>query len=243
MSLYELISGVVEGIGSLLYPPHCALCGADLNYGEYLCPGCRGQALRIKPPFCQTCSQPFDGEITAEFSCANCSHRRVHFDCAAVRYRSRGIVRELLHRFKYQNEFYLRHPLSEWLQENLDDSRLRYPPIDALVPVPLHAVRQREREFNQAEALATMLASKSSLRVQNCLVRIVNTTSQTRLDRTERMENLHNAFRLRKNQQVYSMHLVLVDDVFTTGSTVDECARVLKKAGAASVRAITVARG
>lgn len=204
---------------------------------------CKKKASEIKPPFCHVCSQPFDGAISGEFSCVNCSHRHLHFDCAVTRYRSRGIVRETLHRFKYQHEFYLRHPLAEWLEESLDDPRLESPAIDALVPVPLHAVRRREREFNQAEALAETIGARRRLRVLNCLTRVRNTGTQTRLDRTERMENLHNAFCLRKDQRVQSMRLVLVDDVFTTGSTVNECARILKKAGAASVRAITVARG
>ncbi|MEA3187566.1 MAG: hypothetical protein QOD99_1396, partial [Chthoniobacter sp.] len=116
-------------------------------------------------------------------------------------------------------------------------------PVDALVPVPLHHRRFREREFNQALALAQLAGAHAHLPVADCLRRIRYTTTQTRFDRFERMENLRNAFELRHNSHVRGQHLVLVDDVFTTGSTVDECARVLMKGGAASVRAITVARG
>ena len=153
------------------------------------------------------------------------------------------MVREFVHRFKYDRHFYLRHPLTDWLAETLDDERIRAQPIDALVPVPLHSARFREREFNQADVLAELLAARTGTPLLRALDRIRYTTTQTRLDRHERMENLRNAFRVRHTSAVQNRHLVLVDDIFTTGSTVDECARVLRAAGAASVRVVTVARG
>jgi competence protein ComFC len=228
---------------TLLYPPHCAICGVDLERGQHLCPACNETARRIQPPFCKTCSQPFDGAIEQEFSCSNCAQRRFHFECAVACYRSRGIVRDLLHRFKYQGEFYLRHPLSEWLADGLADSRLASEKFDCLVPVPLHPVRERERQFNQAEELAKIVGRGTGTPVLDCLKRIRRTPTQTRFDRAERMENLRNAFKMRENRNVQGKHLVLVDDVFTTGSTADECARVLKNSGAKSVRVLTAARG
>ncbi len=136
----------------------------------------------------------------------------------------------------------LRHTLADWLAEALDDPRIAGRSFDALVPVPLHHVRRREREFNQAEVLAELVAHKAGKPVWDALRRIRSTPTQTRLDRAERMENLSGAFVVRKPVQVRGRHLLLVDDVFTTGSTVEECSRVLLKAGAASVRVITVAR-
>ena len=232
-----------EALVSLLYPPHCANCGADTEGGVHLCAACAGQAKKIVAPFCQRCSEPFDGAITGEFTCANCADRTLHFDCAVSRYLSRGVVREFVHRFKYDRHFYLRHPLADWLAAALDDERIRAQPIGALVPVPLHSARFREREFNQADVLAELLAQRTGTPLLRALTRIRYTTTQTRLDRHERMENLRNAFRVRQTSAVQNRHLVLVDDVFTTGSTVDECARVLRAAGAASVRVVTVARG
>ena len=232
-----------EALVSLLYPPHCANCGADTEGGVHLCAACAGQAKKIVAPFCQRCSEPFDGAITGEFTCANCADRTLHFDCAVSRYLSRGVVREFIHRFKYDRHFYLRHPLADWLAAALDDERIRAQPIGALVPVPLHSARFREREFNQADVLAELLTQRTGTPLLRALTRIRYTTTQTRLDRHERMENLRNAFRVRQTSAVQNRHLVLVDDVFTTGSTVDECARVLRAAGAASVRVVTVARG
>ena len=239
----KILRRATDALLSLLYPPHCALCGSDTMAGRHLCEPCLAKAARIDAPFCRQCSQPFDGAIESEFTCSNCEGRRFHFDCAVSRYRSTGLVRELVHRFKYDRCLYLRNPLAEWLAETLDDARITAHSFDYLVPVPLHAARMREREFNQADVLARLVADRHGERVLHALRRVRYTTTQTRLDRSERMRNLRNAFRVRHSRTVSGSHLILVDDVFTTGSTVDECARVLKKAGAASVRVITVARG
>ena len=239
----KILRRATDALLSLLFPPHCATCGADTPARRHLCDGCLEKAARIEAPFCRQCSQPFDGAIDGQFTCSNCEGRGFHFDCAVSRYRSTGLVRELMHRFKYGRCLYLSLPLVEWLDETLDDERIRAQSFDGLVPVPLHAARRREREFNQADVLARLLAKRRGVRVIHALVRIRYTTTQTRLDREERMQNLRNAFRVRHSRRVSESHLILVDDVFTTGSTVDECARVLKESGAASVRVVTVARG
>jgi ComF family protein len=243
MRIGQALKLTAEGLLGLIYPPHCAACGADTPSGLHLCTACSEQVRPISPPFCRQCSQPFDGAIEGEFVCANCRETKFHFDCAVTRHLSRGVVREFIHRFKYDRQFYLRHPLAEWMAVALEDERIRAQPFDAFVPVPLHATRYRERDFNQAEVLAKLMAKRSGRPVLHALKRIRYTTTQTRLDREERMENLRNAFRVRHAPAVQGRHLILVDDVFTTGSTVEECARVLTLAGAASIRVITVARG
>jgi ComF family protein len=243
MKTPTLVKRFAEALGTLFYPPHCAGCGRQVAPGGYLCEVCAGVVRRIEAPFCEKCSQPFHGEISGPFTCANCGDRDYHFTCGVSCFRSAGVVRELVHRFKYNGELYLRHPLAGWLAATLDDARIAGEPFDLLVPVPLHPARQREREFNQAEVLARTLGKRAGARVACCLRRVRYTTTQTRLDREERMENLRNAFQLGQNHDVHDQRILLVDDVLTTGSTLDECARVLRGAGAASVRAITVARG
>jgi ComF family protein len=228
---------------SLLYPPCCEACGAGVEHPRYLCEACEAGAVRIDAPFCEVCSEPFQGAMSGPFTCANCADRKFRFTCAVARYRSQGIVRDFIHRFKYWREFRLRHPLANWAAEALDDDRIRAQPADALVPVPLFIARQRHREFNQAAVLARLVGKRAGIPVSDCLVRTRNTTSQVACDRKTRMENLRNAFAMRHSSDVRGRHLLLVDDVLTTGSTLDECALVLLKAGAASVRAITVARG
>lgn len=232
----------VRALVSLLYPPTCAVCHGSIGFEEYLCTACAAKAPRIKPPFCATCSEPFDGAITQTFSCANCAHRVLHFEAAVAVYRSRGIVRKLIHDFKYGHHVYLRHPVADWLAETMGDARLQEQRFDLVIPVPLHPARKRERGFNQAELLAELLAARTGLPWQTALERIRYTTTQTAFDRAERMENLRDAFRLRKKADVRGLRVLLIDDVLTTGSTLSECARVLKASGAISVHAATAAR-
>ena len=227
---------------SLFYPALCAICSEPIEAPRYLCAACAQKAPRIKPPFCATCSEPFAGAITEAFSCANCAHRVLHFASAVAAYRSRGVVRKIMHNFKYGHQIQLRHPVADWLMETLDDPRLQGRRFDIVVPVPLHPARKRERGFNQAELLAEILSARAGLAMHAALERIRYTTTQTAFDRAERMENLRDAFRLRKKAHVRGLRVLLIDDVLTTGSTLSECARVLTAGGAISVHAATAAR-
>jgi len=229
-------------IASLFYPPVCTICSANVPSREYLCEECDAKITRIVPPFCAKCSEPFEGAITGPFTCANCAHRTIYFDAAVSAYRSRGIVRRIILDFKYGRRLYLRHLVARWLFAALDDDRLRQQRFDVIIPVPLHPARERERGFNQATLLAELASAQMSLQARPLLERTRYTTTQTAFDRAERMENLHGAFRLRKSADVRKLRVLLIDDVLTTGSTLSECARVLKKAGAISVHAATAAR-
>src|SRR5882762_1022838 len=231
-----------RGIASLLYPPACTICLAAVDIGEHLCAECEAKVARIVPPFCAKCSEPFDGAITTTFACANCAHRRLYFEAAVSAYRARGIVRHVILNFKYGKQIHLRHLVARWLVAAFDDERLRERRFDVIVPVPLHPARERERGFNQAELLAEWLSDHLSLPLRPALQRIHYTTTQTAFDRSERMQNLRGAFRLRKKGDVRNLRVLLIDDVLTTGSTLSECARVLKEAGAHSIYAATAAR-
>ena len=241
MSALAKFNGL-HAIASLLYPPACTICSASVAAGEYLCAECDAKITRIVPPFCAKCSEPFAGAISGAFTCANCAHRTLDFDAAVAAYRSRGIVRRVILDFKYGRQIHLRHPVARWLLAALDDDRLRGHRFNIIIPVPLHPARHRQRGFNQAGLLAELLSAHTSIQVKPALERIRYTTTQTAFDRAERMENLHGAFRLRKNADVRDLHVLLIDDVLTTGSTLSECARVLKEAGARSVHAATAAR-
>ena len=232
-----------RGVVSLFYPTACAVCTQPLEPGQNLCLKCRESAPRLLPPFCAKCSQPFAGAISDSFVCANCEGRTLHFDAAVSCYRSRGAVRKIMHDFKYGRQLHLRHLIGRWLIETLADPRLAGRRFDCIVPVPLHTARKRERGFNQAELLALQLRRHSSIPVRDLLQRVRYTTTQTQFDRDERMQNLKGAFRLRQGCDVQGWRVLLVDDVLTTGSTLSECASVLKKAGAISVHAATAARG
>jgi competence protein ComFC len=168
----------VRAFLSLIYPPCCEGCGKAVEHPHYLCAHCAGGAVRIEPPFCEVCSEPFRGAIGGTFTCANCSGRDYRFTCAVSRYSGEGVVRDFIHRFKYFREYHLRHPLAAWAAEALDDPRIRAQKVDALVPVPLFRARERGREFNQAEVIARMVGRQACLPVSDCLLRTRNTTSQ-----------------------------------------------------------------
>jgi competence protein ComFC len=234
---------LLDTLLELFYPSNCVGCGYPQDRGTLLCEQCKATSPRIRAPFCRCCSRPFEGLISGDFCCPNCEDSTPAFDCVVSNYQARGVLRELIHRFKYGRQFYLRGVLAEFLVEAIQDARIQEYPINCLVPVPLHPVRLRERGFNQAEALAEALSKRTRLPVLRCVERRRHTNTQTRFDRAERMQNLRNAFALRESSDVRGKHLVLLDDVLTTGSTLHECALVLRAAGAESVRAITVARG
>jgi ComF family protein len=210
--------------------------------GVDLCADCAAGIERIHPPRCEVCSQPYAGKVPT-FTCPNCHGEGFHFDCAIAVVRSRGVVREMVHRLKYGKELWLGRVMAGWMREGFGDPRLAGWRADALVPVPLHPRRLREREFNQAEILCQELSRACGLPVLTPLVRRRYTTTQTRLDRKGRRQNLRDAFIPGKNADVMNLNLLLVDDVLTTGSTLDACAAVLREAGANSVRALTAARG
>src|SRR5438270_3577271 len=233
---------LLEAAVSLLYPPVCTICGKTVRAGEYLCKDCEAKTIRIVPPFCEKCSESFEGSISEPFTCANCAHRTMHFDAAVAAYRGRGVVRQIIHEFKYGRQIHLQHLVARWLCAALDDERLRGRKFDIIVPVPLHPTRQRERGFNQASLLADLLTARVSVPCKPVLKRVRYITTKTELDRAERMENLDNRFRLRRNANVRGLRVLLIDDVLTTGSTLSECARILKRSGAISVYAATAAR-
>jgi ComF family protein len=234
-------STLYQTVVNLCYPPFCISCRTSLEQG-LLCRDCLESAARIKAPYCQICSRPYTGEFGAPFSCPDCEDQPPAFDCVATRYQATGIVRDLIHRFKYSGEFHLRNLLVNWLEDALNDPRVSQEPFDAFVPVPLHPTRIRERGYDQIAALVELLAKRMRRPVWPCLRRSRYTESQTRFSRVDRLRNLQNAFELRKGTSVPGKRLLLIDDVLTTGSTLDECARVLKSHGAKSVRAVTVAR-
>jgi len=176
--------------------------------------------------------------------CSNCEGRRWHLSVIVTACRYEGLVRELIQRFKYGRDQSLVRPLGHLLVRGLDDPRLHGKVFDAIVPVPLHPLRKREREFNQSMLLARRLGKRMGIPVMDLLRRSRGTAPQAGFDRDARMRNLEGAFALRKGEKLPpNALLLLVDDVSTTGSTLDACAAVLLEEGASEVCGIVVARG
>ncbi|NJK90363.1 MAG: ComF family protein [Blastochloris sp.] len=192
--------------------------------------------------WCERCGEPYEGEMPEIFRCSNCAGRRWHISRARAAYRAEGAVRELIHEFKYNKEFHHLPQLTSWLEEGFERFYAEES-WDALVPVPLYPLRKREREFNQAEELARMLGRRRGLSVWKVLERVKKTETQAKLRRSERLRNQKGAFCVKSGFDLKGRRLLIIDDVFTTGATVDACAQVLHQAGAEHLAVLTVARG
>jgi ComF family protein len=167
----------------------------------------------------------------------------LHFDWARAAVHASGVVLEVIHRYKYRRERWFEPFLCELLAAAAERS-VRAGEWDWLVPVPLHPVKEREREFNQAFCLAHWLGRATGVPVARRLLRRAHYTStQTRLSRGRRQENVIDAFQVREGAELSGRRLILIDDVLTTGATTSECARVLKECGVHEVGVWTVARG
>ncbi len=230
---------------SFFYPEVCQICATHRGIpGEgYICSDCWTDVRFIQPPFCKRCGLPYAGEITAEFECSNCREMDLHFSSARSAVVANGLVLDVIHRYKYLRAL--------WFEPFLADLLLRQAkPVlseqkwDWIVPVPLHPLKQREREFNQAARLAAQLSCAINIPVKSKLLeRVEFTRTQTQLTRPQRMANVRSAFRLRNNLRLNGERIVLLDDVLTTGATTSACAKVLRKAGAGEICVWTVARG
>ncbi|MGA0846047.1 MAG: ComF family protein [Luteolibacter sp.] len=233
----------------LLYPCHCALCSTSLKHGKSLCDECFNELPRLHAPFCEPCGEPFPGQIDRSFSCPNCHGIRFHFDFARPALVRDDLVLQLVHRLKYAREIHLAASLGHLAALAFDDPRLAVALNESwpLIPVPLHPSRLRKRHFNQAAEIARALSRHSGSPVLQAIRRTRNTSSQTRLSRKQRMQNLRGAFHITRSGRHASANglpgAILIDDVLTTGSTVNECARVLRDAGVRKIAVITLMRG
>ncbi len=235
------LKSLLETVRDLIFPPHCAGCGHGIPNGWW-CETCRNSLHPIEPPRCKFCSQPFSGAFEGAFACPNCQGRTFHFECAVAVMPSRGAVRDLIHGLKYQGKMWAAEPLADLAIHGLEDPRIKSRP-DFLVPVPLHSLRRRERGYNQSEVLARAISRRASLPVLDALRRIRQTTTQTHFDRRQRMKNLKRAFSVAHPERIKDRTILLIDDVLTTGSTMDECAKELLRSGSGPVYALAIGRG
>jgi ComF family protein len=233
----------------LLYPPRCGLCSLPLSHGSSLCGSCSNDLPRLREPFCESCGEVFPGRIDQQFTCPNCSDLKFAFDFARPAMMRDERTLGLIHRLKYLREIHLAAALGGLAAEAFCDPRL-VPALAQswpLVPVPLHRGRLRKRHFNQAAEIGRGLAAETGLPIVHALKRTRDTTTQTMLSRRQRMDNLRGAFEItragRRLLENRPAGVVLVDDVLTTGSTVHECARVLRRHGFQCVCVVTVMRG
>lgn len=229
----ERLTQWARGALDLLYPPRCAGCG---RLGSLFCASCLARVELLRPPLCEHCGRP----VSMAGLCSFCRHASSALDGIRAAALFAEPLRSAIHHFKYENRQALARPLASLLHECWQ----RQPfPADVLVPVPLHERRLRERGYNQAALLARELGRELSLPVvEEAVRRERETRPQVGLTAAERRQNVADAFHC-SNGALRGCRVLLIDDVCTTGATLEACAIALRQEGeAASVWALVVAR-
>ena len=218
---------------NLLFPQRCIGCGKE---GDFLCYSCRSSLPRVMPPLCPKCGRPQLSGIL----CSSCVSWRAEIDGIRSPFRFDGVMRQAIHQLKYRNIRALAAPLAQLLSDYLITNPV---PGEVLVPVPLHRKRLRERGYNQSSLLARELAKLTSLPiVDDYLIRQRYALPQAKTSTVdERQSNVVNAFTCR-DKRLQNKPVLLIDDVSTSGATLNACATALKAAGAASVWGLVLAR-
>ena len=227
----------------LVYPRACEGCGESMDAAGYLCWDCLRQTEKVTRPYCEKCGDPVDGLVEGSYECSWCNRNRPQFEAARSVFMYRGPVMDMVHQLKYSGGVHLVNDMGE-IMAGAAKSTFAGVRFDVAIGVPLYARRERERGYNQAGVLASSIARKMGLECFNrAIARCRDTSSQTELKASDRARNVRGAFRSDYSDWLFSKHVLLVDDVMTTGATVDEVSRILKQAGAASVHVISFARG
>lgn len=242
----RFIRAFSERLLAAIFPPSCALCGAATAEEDlfHLCPECKKKLVPRGPHACVRCAQSIDGELAGAgiTLCGGCRLSPPPFDASAAALRYEGASREMVHRLKFNGRIRLVAPVAGLLCADLHRAGFM-PAVDAILPVPLHRKRLFQRGYNQSYLLARELARAFEKPVETeWLKRSRSTAPQFSLSRAERRENIKGAFAAMAGAPIKDKALLLVDDVMTTGATLAEAAKTLKKAGAAKVFCAVAAR-
>ena len=236
---------VFTRILDLIFPASCSYCRSPVRDSGIprFCSDCWSEFSPVQGPVCPSCGRPFGSPESLtdspEHECLSCRKEPPHFDQALAAGLFEGPLREAIHVYKYRPLRSLGSPLSHWMAGQV---RMTVP-LDVVMPVPLHTKRLRHRGFNQALLLAHGVSERFAMPLNyDNLVRTRYTRPQVELSGRERAENVRGAFNLIRPQDVIDKKILLIDDVYTTGATMNECAKVLKDAGAGSVTVLTLAR-
>lgn len=225
----------------LLYPRHCPLCNAVLEFeGMQVCEPCIRKQVCIKPPYCMKCGKTIE-DATEEY-CGDCREVPKTFERGFPVFAYSGAIKDALYAFKYKNQRSYGDFFADCIYGQYGEE-FRKLQFDGLVPVPVHRKKRKARGYNQAEVLARSLAKHLELPVYpSYILRIVNTNPQKELNDKIRMKNLNNAFKIGENT-IKLKKVLLVDDIYTSGATIEACTKVLLDAGVEKVYYTSVAIG
>ena len=234
-----------RGLADIVYPKTCPGCKNTIDKqtaDKFICTSCQAKIKINRPPFCQKCGRHLETLNLKINICPGCLKSKLNFDRAFSPCIYEGVIKELIHEFKYKGKEHLYKPLSKIMIDFIKEYRLPIEYLDLIIPMPLHKTRLREREFNQAEALSKPIASEfNKTLASSLLIRHRLSRTQTELPTHKRFENVANSFSVTKNNDLINKNLLIIDDVFTTGATSSEAALALKEAGANKVLILTLA--
>ncbi len=238
------ITTAVKSLANLIYPLRCASCGKNLAVADEVgaCGFCISQIRPNPKPYCRSCGRSLDD---AHHLCPGCRKSPFHFSRAYSACLYEGALKDMIHAFKYKNNRTLSSLFTALITDFINDNREIIDTISVVTYVPLHTRRRQERGFNQSEALASGIARAFGIPMHSCLRKASHTKNQSELSRDERLVNVSGAFTAGGPgaHAVKGRYVLLVDDVMTTGATLNECSRALIEAGAVEVRCLTLARG
>ena len=246
MSTLRALGELWRTAGNLVFPPVCVHCGGLVEDGglRHICTRCEPLITFVQPPHCHVCGHPFHGEVHGERLCPHCVELEPEFREGRTCVLLTGPGRALVHALKYHRALYVLEDIAALIRAT--PGITGYLRGAALVPVPLHPRKERERGYNQSRLLAGCFAAAggTDTRVEEPLRRVIDTPTQTAFDRRARQANLKNAFALRSSAAINpAERYVLIDDVFTTGSTLNACAAVLRRAGCLNLDVVTFGHG
>jgi competence protein ComFC len=224
-----------SGLLDLIYPPRCLVCGASDE--DYLCADCEEKIDVIGSQYCHKCAMPCESYI-----CSDCRKRVYAFDSACSAGVYEGVLSKAIQALKFNFHIGMAEPLAKLMIRCFPYNQFSGK-VDMLIPIPIHRSRMVDRGFNQSAELSKLMCERIALPVElRVLYKVKNTRHQANLPQDKRISNLEGAFAVRNPEMILGKSVLLVDDVFTTGSTLNEAAKVLKEAGAKAVHAYTLAR-
>ena len=236
-SVVDIVGKLARAVGTQLWPPRCALCGRSGQDDLDLCAGCEAD-LPVNDNVCEHCAEPLPRELSQPALCGACLKQPPVFDACVVPFLYGFPVDRMIQGLKYRGDLVYGRILGQLLARHLSRRRTR---PELVVPVPLGRTRYRERGFNQARELALPVCKALELTLRSdLLMRHRETREQAALDRNERLTNTQHAFAL--TAPLSARHVAIVDDVVTTGSTVNEISKVLRAAGVEWIEVWAVAR-
>ncbi|HOF04549.1 MAG TPA: ComF family protein [Syntrophales bacterium] len=231
-------------VADVLFPPRCQACGetADELTAGLFCAACAGDIRYLQPPLCLSCGAPVPVAPGTEHCCPDCRREPQPFTTARSVAVYAGVLLQVIHDFKYRRRPSLGRGLGA-LMTGRNYAGIDTADLDVIIPVPLHVRRLRERGFNQSLLLARAVSAGCGVPLDFLsLRRERDTPPQTLRDRRERRANIRGAFGVTRRERIRGKKILLVDDVYTTGSTLAECARVLLDSDAARIDVLTLAR-